>query len=109
MPGSALLAARADDLLPLALWTNVRLVRIEEQPGLTPMDTTGMAQLDLPEQEMILPEAVSCDEVASFLRGTCHYLVNRGDVIADGHAADSPGGVLRAVHGEEARSRRRAF
>jgi hypothetical protein len=101
MHASALLAARADDLLPLELWTNVRLFRIEDQAGRTLMDTTGMAQLDLPDQEMVVPEAVSCDEVASFLRGTCQYLVGRGDVIADGHTADGPGGVLRAVHREE--------
>ena len=71
MHASALGAARAEDVLPMELWINVRLFRIDDEPGHMLMDTTGMAQLDLPDQEIIFPKTLSCDDVDSFLRGTC--------------------------------------
>lgn len=77
------------------LWTNVRMFNLANQvPGWFMMDTVGMWQLDLPDQEVVHPDgAFDPDEVAGFLRDISVYLVQNGRVIKDGDTTDGPGGI----------------
>ncbi|MFF0826298.1 DUF4261 domain-containing protein [Brevibacillus sp. NPDC003359] len=77
-------------LLPLELWSNVRLFNLPE--GWLLMDTVGMQQLDVIDHEAVFNgEAYDPNEVASFLRNISNYLYENGPVINDGDTTDGPG------------------
>ncbi|MFZ5481241.1 MAG: DUF4261 domain-containing protein [Myxococcota bacterium] len=83
-------------------WTNVRIGRVDEAPPWILMDTVGLAQLDRDDLEACFPgDRVEPDEVARFLRNVSLYVVERGDVIKDGHTLDGPNGRWRAWRTEQ--------
>jgi len=83
--------ARGAKLLPLDLWSNVRLFNVCE--GWSMMDTVGNGQLDLPDVEACFAEGYDCGEVDRFLRNVTWYLYRQGEVINDADTMDGPGGV----------------
>ncbi len=89
---------RSEGILPLDLWTNVRVVGLEGTDEWTMMDTVGMSQLALPDLEACFPRTrFEMEVVDVFLRSVTDYLAEQGDVIADGHTIDGPGEVDWAV------------
>jgi hypothetical protein len=64
---------------------NVRLFRVEDggQPGDTVMDTLGLSVLGLPDVQIHF-RALEPGLVASFLYSLGAYILQRGDIIADG-------------------------
>jgi hypothetical protein len=99
---SALDFAASHDLVPVDLWTNVRMYRRTEAPGWTVMDTVGMAQLDVPDHEACVPEGFcSLSDVAGFLRNTAHYAFAEKAVFQNNDTIDGPGGLWRVQSFEE--------
>lgn len=90
------LIKRYDDskLLPLELWSNIRLFTIEEKSPWTVMDTVGMEQLDVPDHEAVFdPDRYDPNEVACFLRNISHYVLQHGKIIKDHNTTDGPGAL----------------
>jgi len=89
-------------LPPFDLWSNVRFFQLGDDSPWGVMDTVGMEQVGVIDQEACFPiDRVSPDDVAPFLRGLTLYLLENGDVIEDGHTVEGPGGVWRARRAEE--------
>ncbi len=96
-------AAEMDDCLerflqggpmPQELWSNVRLFNLNGHAPWVVMDSVGMAQLDVPDQEACCDgDAFELSEVASFLRNAADYVHRNEDVIQDGDTMDGPGGI----------------
>jgi len=87
---NSLAYAQNKSLAPLDIWTNVRLFNFNQD--WLAMDTVGMGQLDLTDQEaFFLKSSYNPTQVANFLRNVCLYLLNNGEVIKDGHTMDGPG------------------
>ncbi|MCA9535516.1 MAG: DUF4261 domain-containing protein [Myxococcales bacterium] len=85
------------DVLPLALWSNMRLFQLA--PGWSVMDTLGMEQLDVTDHEACFPEGdYDPGEVDAFLRNVSLYVLARGPVIKPGDTVDGPGGVRWQAH-----------
>jgi hypothetical protein len=85
------------ELPPFDLWVNVRFFQVGDDSSWGVMDTVGMEQLDVIDQEACFPiDRVDPDEVAPFLRGLCFYLLENGDVVETGHTVEGPGGVWQA-------------
>lgn len=92
------------DLPPLDAWTNVRFFNLKEQAGdWFLMDTVGMWQLDVPDQEAFTPgDRYDFQEIDRFLRNASLYQLKQGSVIKDGDTMDGPGSVRwRATRHEE--------
>lgn len=84
--------AWANKLLPLDLWSNVRLFNVDETWSM--MDTVGNWQLDLPDCEAcFFSEAYEFNDVDNFLRNVTLYLIEKGEVIEDGDTMDGPGDI----------------
>lgn len=85
---------KSEGLLPIDLWTNVRVVGLEGEGEWTMMDTVGMSQLGLPDLEACFPRTrFEMEVVDVFLRSITDYLAESGDVIEEGHTIDGPGEV----------------
>lgn len=88
--------------LPLDVWSNRRLFRLQDLAGWVIMDTVGMAQFDTLAYEMREHEACflstyyDANEVALFLLNTAHLFVTKRPPIFDGTTTDGPGGLWRA-------------
>ena len=83
---------RENGLPPIDIWSNVRLFRLPHD--WTMMDTVGMWQLDVPDNEACFPtEGYDCNEVGNFLRNACLYVMEHGEIIQDGDTMDGPGNV----------------
>jgi hypothetical protein len=82
-------------LMPLDLWSNIRLFRLNDTPPeWTFMDTVGMSQLDAPDHEACYQsDAYEPAEVGNFLRNASSYVVEHGPVIRSGDTMDGPGDV----------------
>lgn len=79
---------------PFELWTNVRAVALlrEGDAHWLGLDTVGMAQLKLPDQEAVFAEGREEPEaVEALLRNACLHLVS-GGAIAPGSTADDARG-----------------
>lgn len=63
---------------------NVRLFRIEDDPGAVVMDTLGLHVLGLPDLQCHF-RTLDPSAMASFLYDTAAYVYEHGDVIEDGH------------------------
>ena len=72
----------SDDPLDAAL--NVRLFKVENQPGDLVMDTLGLAPLGVPDVQCHF-RGLEPGRVAGLLRGIATYVFEKGDVIADGN------------------------
>ncbi|MBA2115031.1 DUF4261 domain-containing protein [Bremerella alba] len=82
----------ANELLPLDVWSNVRLFNIDESWAL--MDTVGNWQLEIPDIEAcFVTDDYEVNEVANFLRNASNYLVQSGATINDGETMDGPGDI----------------
>jgi hypothetical protein len=94
--------ARRGARLPIDLYSNVRLFRLDGlADGWTMMDTTGLAQLDRRDFEACFDASIEPAHVAGFLRDLSLHVATRGDVFGDGHTVDGPGGRWRARQLEE--------
>ncbi len=83
-----------EGLLPLDLWTNVRVVGMKGEDEWTMMDTVGMGQLGLPDLEVCFPRVrFEMEVVDVFLRSVADYMAEAGDVVEDGHTIDGPGEI----------------
>jgi hypothetical protein len=91
--------ARSANLLPLDLWSNVRLFNLEG--GWSLMDTVGNGQLDLPDIGACFPRGYDYGEVERFLRNVTWYLHRQGQLIKDGDTMDGPGGIRWQAHAFE--------
>jgi Domain of unknown function (DUF4261) len=82
-------------LMPLELWSNVRLFRFQDaQPAWSLMDTVGMSQLDAPDHEACFQsDSYVPTEVGNFLRNASAYLVEHGPIIRSGDTMDGPANV----------------
>lgn len=77
--------------LPLPLWSNVRLFKVNSDWSL--MDTVGMEQLDAIDHEACFKTGrYEPREVDQFLRNVATYVWEKGPIIKDGETADGPGG-----------------
>jgi len=83
--------ARSAKLLPLDLWSNIRLFNLNDDWSL--MDTVGNGQLDLSDIEACFSRRYDCGEVDRFLRNVTWYLFQKGEVIKDGDTMDGPGEI----------------
>lgn len=107
-PGGEVLKGRQDvleslkfhaehDLPPFELWSNIRLAKVEALAPWLLMDTVGMGQVDVDDQEALVPpEGVNLAAVDRFMRNASLYLLEHGPVIETNHTMDGPGGVWRA-------------
>jgi hypothetical protein len=78
------------DLVPLPLWSNVRLYKLDESFGL--MDTVGSGQLDIRDVEAIYPKSnYDPNDIANYLRNVTLYLLGLEREIQTGEAIDGPG------------------
>lgn len=91
----------ARDLPPLAIWSNVRLFKLNESWSM--MDTVGMEQLDVVDQEAcFLSSRFNPQEVDRFLRNATNYVRENGAVIQDKDTMDGPGEIRwQAYHFED--------
>jgi hypothetical protein len=89
--GETLAFHEAHGLPPLDVWSNVRLFNAGD--GWKVMDTVGMDQLDVVNQEAVFTERYDPTEVANLLRKICFYLMQKGPVIRPKDTMDGPGGV----------------
>jgi hypothetical protein len=84
--------ARTHNLVPLDIWSNVRMFSIN--PEWTLMDTVGNSQLDFHDVEACFhSESYDGNEVAAFLRDVSLYIWNKGDVIKEGNTINGPGKI----------------
>lgn len=92
---------RKNDIPPLNLWSNVRL--LNPNNGWMIMDTVGTGQLDLPDLEACFPaKSPYLQEIDPFLRNCCLYLLKNGEVIKHRDTMNGPGGInWRAFHVEK--------
>lgn len=90
-------------LLPLEVWTTVRGYRFSGDPSWMVVDTVGMSQLDLPDQEACFPMgAFTLPEVSHFLRRVAAISCETGASVADGERRRGPGGIeWQARHYDE--------
>lgn len=75
----------------LAGVVNVRLFRIENDPGVTVMDTIGLHCLGLPDLQCHFRD-LDPGAMARVLYDTAAYVFENGDVIEDGHTVAGVGG-----------------
>ncbi|MBO0870739.1 MAG: DUF4261 domain-containing protein [Micromonosporaceae bacterium] len=69
---------------PLRGLLNVRLFRVENDPGVSLMDTLGMAPFELPDLQCHFRD-LNPGQVGALLFNTAVYLVEKGPVIDSGH------------------------
>jgi hypothetical protein len=83
------------ELMPLELWSNVRLFRFQDvHPAWSFMDTVGMSQLDALDHEACFQsDSYAPAEVGNFLRNASAYLVERGPIMRNGDTMDGPANV----------------
>jgi hypothetical protein len=83
---------RGLNLPPLNMWSNVRDFSLPN--GWSLMDSVGMNQLEARDSELCFPKGAydksTCD---AFIRNVGLYLLENGDVIADGNTMDGPGDI----------------
>jgi hypothetical protein len=93
-------------LVPLPIWSNVRLFRFE--PDWLMMDTVGMEQLDVDDHEACFRKGVyEPGDADNFLRNATDYVRENGPVIKDGDTMDGPGEIRwQARHLEESLAER---
>ena len=78
---------------PLNLWSNVRLFNLEQMRGWSLMDSVGLGQVDVPDQEACFPgRKYEPSEVSGFLLNAGLYLMTNGPVIKNGDTMTGPGG-----------------
>ena len=73
------------DRLVLAL--NVRMFNVGNRPGETVMDTMGLASLGLPDLQ-VHSTGLEPNDIARHLFNSALYVLEKGDVIADGQTID---------------------
>lgn len=77
---------------PLNLWSNIRLFNFEQSGGWSMMDTVGLGQIDVPDQEAcFVTRKYELGEVSNFLINAGLYLLTNGSVIKDGDTMSGPG------------------
>ncbi len=81
------------NLAPMELWSNIRMYNLPQEGWLL-MDTVGMEQLDVQDQEIVFDRNIyDPNEAADFLRNIANYLMQNGPVIQEGDTIDGIGGV----------------
>ncbi len=70
---------------PMALAVNVRRFDSPSVPGATLMDTTGLAQLGVPDLQCHF-HGLDPDALETYLYGIAEYLLDNGDFVRDGQA-----------------------
>ena len=91
MLASVIEDAKTKEAPPLDSMVNVRLAHVE---GWQLVDTIGMAQLDLPDQEIVCPEGVSSsEELSAFLFDAAYHMVTTEIPIATDNSTFGPGGT----------------
>jgi Domain of unknown function (DUF4261) len=76
--------------IPLALWANIRLIRVNERFWL--MDTVGNGQLDLKDVEAIFPKSkYEASDIDYYLRNVTLYLMGLDRSLKTGEEIDGPG------------------
>ena len=81
-------------ILPLEVWSNVRVLRFPQVEDWIAMDTVGMEQLGVADHEACFPsEAFDRGEVDHFLRNSTAYVLQNGPIIQDGDTMNGPGGM----------------
>lgn len=90
-------SARAQEIPPIDLYTNVRFFEIGDRAGWSLMDTVGMDRFLLPDVELAFPRTVDANDVGSFLRDVQLYFLERGEAIPEGDEIEGPGGTYRAL------------
>ena len=84
--------AWSHELVPIDMWTNVRLFRADETWSL--MDTVGNGQFDTPDVEAVFSsKRFEPSEVEGFLRSASLYMLTGDDPVEDGDTADGPGEI----------------
>lgn len=87
---------------PLELWTNVRSVSLVEEGDVRwlGLDTVGMTQLGLPDQEAVFAEGQEePPAVEALLRNVCLHLLTEGPIPPGSTADDGRGRRWRAAAG----------
>lgn len=72
---------------PLAAVVNVRMFRVDSEPGVIVMDTLGLHDLGLPDVQCHFRD-LDPSAVARLLYNVANYLFDAGDVIDDGETID---------------------
>ncbi|MDP4181001.1 MAG: DUF4261 domain-containing protein [Bacillota bacterium] len=83
-----------EGVLPLEIWSNIRMFNIPDHDQWVLMDTVGMGQLDTTDHEAVfMKDVYDPNDVVNFLRNTTVHLLANGPVIKNGDIIDGPGGV----------------
>jgi hypothetical protein len=84
---------RSQNLPPLELWSAVRVLNLDDSDGWLVMDTVGMEQLDVFDQEACVPPQApfQLGDVEGFLRNMTYHVMEHGPVINKGDTTDGPG------------------
>ncbi|MCB9528280.1 MAG: DUF4261 domain-containing protein [Myxococcales bacterium] len=81
----------AEGELPLDVWANVRVGKLDAEGAWMLMDGVGLGQLGLPDVELVFPAGRAPLEAADrYLRDVMAYLADAGDVISEGDKTDGP-------------------
>jgi hypothetical protein len=81
-------------LPPFEAIANIRMYNLPQDNEWLMMDTVGMLQLDVSDQEAIFCRDIyNPNEVANFLRNSSDYIFDNGPVIKNGDTMDGPGGI----------------
>lgn len=81
--------AGAQQLLPLLLWSNVRLFNLDSTYGF--MDTVGNGQLGVADIEAIYPrKSYDPSTIAYYMRNVTHYLMGLDRELRSGERIDGP-------------------
>jgi hypothetical protein len=88
---AALQNAVIHHVLPLDVWSNARLFKIDDDWSL--MDVVGNGQLDCVDLEVAYrPAELDGNQVMNFLRNVTSHLVQNGPVFKHGETVNGPGG-----------------
>lgn len=81
-------------LPPFEVIANIRLYKLPQNEDWMLMDTVGMMQLDISDQEAIFhKDSYDPNEVGNFLRNSTNYVFTNGPIIKNGDTMDGPGGI----------------
>lgn len=81
-----------DEQLPLDVWCNVRIAKVDAETDWRLMDCVGMAQLDLPDIEVAFRSGkLEFGDADAFIRQLATYIYSSETPIKDGETIDGPG------------------
>jgi hypothetical protein len=88
----------AEGELPLDVWTNVRVGKLDPDGKWILMDGVGLGQLGLPDVEICFPAGRPLESMDRHVRDVMAYLADAGDVIRQDDKIDGPDNTPWIAH-----------